>query len=204
MKKLFALTLAVAMVLSLASVAFAAGKLETVDKVAGIAGPYLENDGVVDEAYDPAVGMGFGKTVYYPLYASDGTNPVSVYKSDAVKSMMKPKATWDVGESNVESVTVVKKKTTIPGANVTEYRYCVAVKIKDSTALDKTDVIGELTFKKASTNALTKDTVLAVNLSVGYGYSTEKTVKSTAKIFNFGTKGTSPLATSTDDELTLD
>jgi hypothetical protein len=170
MKKLFALSLAALMVMSLATVAFAAAgdgaakatqleftpKAPAATSVKAVAAMslkgYLENtDGVVlitgdkgDEMVAP------GKTVYFPLSnKAPMTTPIDdaefVVLSDAIKSVS-TSTKYTLGQDLVDSIKIVYKKTDVNNA----YGYMLAVTFKSSTSTAAKDFAAEVTLKKSS------------------------------------------------------
>ena len=124
MRKFFALALAVAMVLSLASVSFAAVTTGNIE----LAGPYrydadknvmidVEND---EKAIDDKDMLRYGSGVYYAILIDDDTT--SADDEAAVKSYkkvekLKAKAEFEMGEALVESVSIVKKYVDVDNQN---------------------------------------------------------------------------------------
>ena len=140
MKKLFALVLAVAMVLSMASIAMAANTAIEPTTTHGVWGGIKE--GADAELYTKTDGTGenlngdpipYGKTVYIPLYANEELD-VQFQKADDVDGL-KVTAHWDKNGEYVDSVSIVKKD----GA------YWVAIKTTGSS-MDDNDVEGTITF----------------------------------------------------------
>ncbi|MBP1578355.1 MAG: hypothetical protein J6C75_07725, partial [Oscillospiraceae bacterium] len=120
MKKFFALALAAAMVMSLASAAFAADILDDAafDKPLDYSG---DADNLkYNKTYDPdwssttnnSIKLGnmieYGDTAYYPLVEVSGPNagPMTNYKQ---VEKLKIKAEFEMGEDLVESISIVKK-----------------------------------------------------------------------------------------------
>ncbi|MBQ4538513.1 MAG: hypothetical protein II995_02780, partial [Oscillospiraceae bacterium] len=153
MKKFFALVLAVAMIMSLASVAMAATN-EVV-----LAGPYdydadsnkmTKATGVYVERADKSVKstiLTYGDTVYY-LLTIDGD-----YVSDyALVEKLKVKVAYEMGEENVESVSVVKKYVDWTKYDTSKwedgYYYFVAFKTKSAATTADADVVGTLEFNR--------------------------------------------------------
>lgn len=151
MKKTFALVLAVAMVMSLAAVSFAAA--QNLDLVSDDALRYYG-----DEVYDsakPAGGkymqsvktdsekLAYGDTVYFLLTDGSG-NALTEY--EAVEKL-KIKAKWEMGGDLVESVAVVKKNI----GNT--YQYYVAVKVASKQTTADADIVGTLTLNRRGNSA---------------------------------------------------
>ena len=174
MKKLLAMTLAVAMVLSLAAVSFASSDVKLdymLDR--GIFGEpcYYDSD---DDArvvkYKDGYVFEYGETIYLPLIGTEitedgkaGTVKTLISKSNAVDGL-KVKTSFDFGEKYVDSVKITQKKIDTSVYDAVDgavkpaklevgksYVYFVAVKLKDTLKTDATDVIGELQFDKSAT-----------------------------------------------------
>lgn len=143
MKKLFAIALTAAMVMSMASVAFAASDpVDDSKKVAGFSDGYAKlSDNEVQGGGWSSGKVPYGKTIYYKLLNSAGEG---VSDSDYVKSTS-IKATWDMNGSAVSKLEIVKKKEAASG----EYYYYLAITGKDSTTTADTDVTGKITLKKS-------------------------------------------------------
>lgn len=170
MKKIFALTLAVAMVLSLASVAFAATSIYyAIDSMGP--GPYkIPSKKTYVDVSSPKTKDGdvnYGNTIYYPLtgrqYDKDLLKDVGVagapgefYDGDAIGDYVvkyeavkgvKISADWDVGGEWVSKVELVKKKA---GSNG-DYIYFLAITFKSApNKTEASDVVGEIVLKKTS------------------------------------------------------
>jgi len=151
MKKFFALVLALAMVMSMAAVSFAAddevSKLELV-------GP-MDYD--ADKDLMRATGLKFGDTVYYAIVI-DG-QLVSDYQ--AVEKL-KVKTSFEMGEDLVESIEIVKKSAAqaVDGSEVypalanlmsageTGYFYFVGIKTVAKETVSEGDIIGTFEFNR--------------------------------------------------------
>lgn len=145
MKKTFALVLAVAMVMSLAAVSFAANdktktKIDTLtssttdkdNSALTLKGPYTY-DG--DEHKLTEKVTQYGKSAFWLIQYSD--SDVKDY-SDIEK--LKVKAKWEMNADLVDSLKIVKKN--IQG----DYKYFVELKTKAATTISDADIIGTLTF----------------------------------------------------------
>ena len=122
MKKLIAMALASAMVVSMASVAFAATTLKAYVDAANMTSTSkaYEFDDEDDVNVMKATGefadgtIAYGETAYYPILGRndaakfDGAHSL-VFEADAVKGL-KVKATYDLGKEFVEKTSIVKKK----------------------------------------------------------------------------------------------
>ena len=210
MKKLFALVLAVAMVLSMASVAMAAAntKIGALDPSGwgGIANAlYIENEdddvyfdkddnGANDNEDMTSANIPYGETVYIPLIDSDNKQFTRADDVDALKVSAK----WDKNGEYVDSVEIVKKNS----------RYWVAIKTTGSS-MSENDVEGTITLsgkayedsdasKKTNVNNLKPngkdDNQFDVVLTLKYAEVTgtdanklvvEQTIEETAKTFRF-------------------
>ena len=112
MKKLFAIALTAAMVMSMASVAFAADDEPEDDyKVMGLSGDYqkVDDDVMLPDAGSWSEKIPYGETVYFQLLSNNDSDPVT--DSDYVKSTS-IKASWDMNGSAIAKVEIVKKKGT--------------------------------------------------------------------------------------------
>lgn len=115
MKKLLSLTLAAAMVMSMASVAFAATK--TAKLIIG-SKAYTEDSNVVGDLLGDKVG--YGDSVVYPIYSiTTVTDDVAVKDFDKtyanwtnyeMAKKLKVKATWESAPELVKGVSIAKKK----------------------------------------------------------------------------------------------
>lgn len=150
MKKLFAIALTAAMVMSMASVAFAADDEPEDDlRVVGLSGGYqkVDDDVMLPNAGSWSEKIPYGETVYFQLLCEnnpDSENKEAVTDSDYVKSTS-IKASWDMNGSAIAKVEIVKKKDQAHG----EYTYYLAITGKDSTTTADTDVSGKITLKKS-------------------------------------------------------
>lgn len=123
MRKILSLAMASAMVLSMASVAFAATTIEVIDSQY-----YAASDNKVTVgAGNEVSSIGYGKTAYYVVNAAG----VAMTKYDDAKAL-KVKPQWTQNGDLVESVNLVKMRdTSVTGA---AYYLAVAVKAKDTTS----------------------------------------------------------------------
>ena len=150
MKKTFALVLAVAMVMSLAAVSFAAPQDRPVGAAITAAnstvkenskltlkGPY-RYDSDTNSMLEKVVQ--YGKAAYWQVLYNG--NAVTDY-NDVEK--LKIKAKWEMGSDLVESLSIVKKNV---GGNATtnSYAYYVELKTKANFSTSDSDIIGTLTF----------------------------------------------------------
>jgi len=155
MKKFFALVLAVAMIMSMAAVSFAAN----------VYGPF---DYDADKDLMRTTGIQYGDTVYF-LLSEANKDKTEVAMSDFEQvEKLKVKVAYEMGEDMVESVSIVKKyvstvemKKDADGNNTSEfaakglnlidtddYYYFVAVKVKNSTSVGDVDIIGTFELKR--------------------------------------------------------
>lgn len=182
MKKVFALVLAVAMVMSLAAVSFAApgraakiiSDVTNTDKnneSFAIVGPYRYSGD--DHAMYPEV-VQYGKAAYYMLLQDltvggstfDNTKLVDDY--NAVEKL-KVKIKYEMGSDLVSGVSIVKKNisggvrvnsgrgsTPITVAKDTrDYAYFVEIKTVDPATTSDSDIIATLTFNQRKSNDFT-------------------------------------------------
>ena len=159
MKKLFALVLAVAMVLSMSLAASAAAKTQVgpLDSVSGlVVGKHIYQNGGKHEYVDAGHAAGdttcqnadcfktvaYGKTLYIPLYGDD-TNHTQLSREDEVKNL-KVSAKWDTNGEYIKSVDIAKKSE----------RYFIAIKTH-GTSMEENDVEGTVTISGKTYNAAT-------------------------------------------------
>ena len=151
MRKFFALALAVAMVLSLASVSFAATVLQdTFGTVYDYSGD--KNQFNSAKSYTPIGGtqynlggiIEYGDTAYFIL---EDTNGVITDYEQVEK--LKVKAEFEMGEDLVESVSIVKKNVDkVDNTPVNDYIYAIAVKIKKVETTSDADIVGTFEFNR--------------------------------------------------------
>ncbi|MFV0496803.1 MAG: acid shock protein [Candidatus Fimivivens sp.] len=142
MKKTFALILAVAMVMSLAAVSFAAETTTVKDNAKlTLEGPY-KYDGDVDSGKMMKKTVEYGKSAYWAIQYEGKllTNYKDVEK-------LKVKAKWEMGSDLVDGLAVVKKR--VGG----DYFYYVEVKTVAQETTSDSDIIGTLTFNKKKSDA---------------------------------------------------
>lgn len=178
MKKTFALVLAVAMVMSLAAVSFAATPVAATgakdNAKLSLVGPF-KYDGDIDSGRGGVTEktIEYGKAAYYQvLYTgkvgtTTYTGAVEDYK-DVEK--LKVKAKWEMGSDLVSGLSIVKKRVAgestngkyndkgVDGAGdkvavgfvppTGDYAYFVEVKIAAKDAISDADIVGTLTFNK--------------------------------------------------------
>ena len=161
MKKTFALVLAIAMVMSLAAVSFAAADVEM-----SLTGP---NKYSADAKKMTALGaktpIEYGKAVYYMLDSGEGM--ITDY-ADVEK--LKVKVKWEMGADLVESIAIVKKNVELG----TKYGYFLEVKTVAKEVTSDADIVGTVTFNKKKSNDSTwtvKDCDVDINFIVGYPYN---------------------------------
>lgn len=170
MKKTFALVLAVAMVMSLAAVSFAATPVAATgaknNTSLSLVGPF-KYDGDIDSGRGGVTEktIEYGKAAYYQvLYTGKA---VEDYK-DVEK--LKVKAKWEMGSDLVSGLSIVKKRVAGESTNgkyndkgaagagdkvavgfvapTGDYAYFVEVKIAAKDAISDADIVGTLTFNK--------------------------------------------------------
>jgi hypothetical protein len=205
MKKLFSLVLAVAMVMSMAAVVLA---VEEEEQIWGIldAVYFTESDGVLKNVFVGSDPIPYGKTAFFALFCEDngkgygddvtftfGESPNEksvgpfgaselVVEYDVVKGV-KPKLSYEMGSSYVDSVEIVKKKQNFlqdeSGRDL--YAYFVAVKIKSSTSTSKVDVIGEIQMKKSKQVRDVSDLVDGADFAFSVGYNPAESLEELKK-----------------------
>jgi hypothetical protein len=144
MKKLLALGLAVAMVLSMGAIVLAAS-----DDVANPVGSISNSAYLLNSDYN-AVDMSaalesvaYGKTIYYPLINNNEVTPGYVNESEAV-SGIKIRQDWEENGNLVDSVNIVKKKV----MGTSDYIYFVEGVIKSSTSTSESAGNGTIALRK--------------------------------------------------------
>lgn len=157
MKKTFALVLAVAMVMSLAAVSFAASSNDNAKFTIDSAAKKYSSDANTMTVTQ----IQYGKAAYFGIY-KDGV-ALKDYK-DVEK--MKIKTKWEMGSDLVESVSIVKK---LVGTN---YNYFVEVKTAFKSTTSDADIVGTLTFNKKKTTGESEWTLddcdKDITINVGY------------------------------------
>jgi hypothetical protein len=214
MKKLFALTLAVALVLSLASFVFAADDEYAIVMMdsAGVGHrKFSTDDNWVKVAANEVVN--YGNTIYYDLigetFIAGGPAASSVgfpvEKAEAVNGV-RIVQTWDLGGEWVQKVELVKKKSliTLGPPLTTNYEYFLAITFKPAPSeIGTADVSGDIVLKRTSgKNKIGRDpatsssgkagetAALAVNIELQYnksdvGATGVDKISSTARTFDF-------------------
>lgn len=156
MKKTFALLLAVAMVMSLAAVSFAATSNNNKDFTIDSAAMKYSSD--TDKM--SVAQIQYGKAAYFGIQYQGAalTNYSDVEK-------IKVKAKWEMGSDLVESVSIVKKL--VNGS----YNYYVEVKTAFKSTTTDSDIIGTLTFNKKKSDKsgwILDDLDKDITINVGY------------------------------------
>lgn len=147
MKKVFALVLAAAMVLSMSAISFA-----TVENL-GIEPDYnTASSGVVQMASYGEDTLNYD-SIYYLLYDEDTGKFLTT--ADEVKGL-KAKADWEQNEDLVKDIQIVKKKYAGFVGNGNQaagdgYAYFVEISFNAQNTTSSYDVYGELEVKKGST-----------------------------------------------------
>lgn len=158
MKKTFALVLAIAMVMSLTAVSFAAVSTSKTTSDAknnedlSLVGPY-KYDGDIDSGkggVKDAI-IEYGKAGYWQILYAD-----KAVEDYAQVEKLKVKAKWEMGSDLVESISIVKKRVAgVTGNALTGdavpangYAYFVEVKVASKETTSDSDIIGTLTFNK--------------------------------------------------------
>lgn len=155
MKKTFALVLAVAMVMSLAAVSFAAptrttstvtaaAKAGKQNDMLSLTGPF-RYDGDAHQMKSELIQ--YGKAAYWQIEYNG--NPVTNY-NDIEKLKIKTK--WEMGSDLVESLKIVKKNVS------SNYEYFVELKTKATATTSDSDIIGTLTFNMKKNKDATNPT----------------------------------------------
>lgn len=156
MKKTFALILAVAMVMSLAAVSFAANTNDNDDFTIDSAAMKYSSD----KDTMSVTQIQYGKAAYFGLkYQGDALTKYA----DVEK--IKVKAKWEMGSDLVESVSIVKKL--VNGS----YNYYVEVKTAFKSTTTDADIIGTLTFNKKKSDDskwILDDLDKDITINVGY------------------------------------
>ena len=210
MKKLVTLAVAATMVLSMASVAFAASDVDyRVTQVNEQYFKYDNDDGMMES--EPPSYVGYGDTIYYRLENAEGGSEVPVSEYDAVKGISIKKQ-WEMNGNAVDRIEIVKKKY---DDNASSYAYYVALTFKKSESTSEVDVLGTLTLKKSGDEGIlnikndSNEIDLAVNLTVGYPYAGDSddyeidSIYADKVIYNFSSSGKSQIETDTEYELRL-
>ena len=208
MKKLVTLAVAATMVLSMASVAFAASDVDyRVTQVNEQYFKYDNDDGMMES--EPPSYVGYGDTIYYRLENAEGGSEVPVSEYDAVKGISIKKQ-WEMNGNAVDRIEIVKKKY---DDNASSYAYYVALTFKNSESTSEVDVLGTLTLKKSGDEGIlnikndSNEIDLAVNLTVGYPYAGDSddyeidSIYADKVIYNFSSSGKSQIETDTEYEL---
>ncbi|MEG2174522.1 MAG: hypothetical protein RR135_03425 [Oscillospiraceae bacterium] len=225
MKKLFSLVLAMALALSLASVAFAADGVKIYlednsdDMLSTDAYTYDDDN----DAMEVATTVTPGDTVYYALIGTEvgGKTNGYVYEYDAVKGL-KIKSNWDMNGGLVNKISVVKKKlgATLAGSLTGQqtYAYFIAVELKPSTSTVKQAVSGDIKLSMSSVKladgtkstkldadnncyTLSFDVVYNVAESASSEDKTNDVINKYTKVFSFGDGKT--FAAETECEITI-
>ena len=152
MKKLIALIMVAAMVMSMGVVAFAATDAPAV--LGAYDGYYKYNSD--KDLMEEIPQVQYGNAFYLILMDVD-SNPVVDFDS---VSGMKIKAKWEMGADLVDSISLVKKLES--GL----YLYAIEIKTKASTAIAEADLVGTLTITKTKVPKIAKDTKLPVEITV--------------------------------------
>lgn len=156
MKKTFALVLAVAMVMSLAAVSFAANTNDNADfTIDSAAKKYSSDSDTMSVAQ-----IQYGKAAYFGIYYKNAL--ITEYKHI---EKIKVKAKWEMGSDLVESVSIVKKL--VSGS----YNYYVEVKTAFKSTTTDADIIGTLTFNKKKSDDsswILDDLDKDITINVGY------------------------------------
>ena len=171
MKKILALALAAAMLLSMGVVAYARpvypGNSSLIPSDASIPSVYQVFEGTMLKYYGDVEGLrlaeqiGFGDTAYFPLYWVAGSYPILVTEEKSVAGI-KVTAQWDDNGEYVDSVGIARK----------DGHYSVFVKIKESSSIsDDLVVSGKIYLKGNSGSGDTKekiDAYFTVDIPIGY------------------------------------
>ena len=175
MRKFFALALAVAMVLSLASVSFAALPVNTVADV-DLVGPWRYDADGDTLASD----LRYGSGVLYLIkidedpaaaYADDEADEINGAYITAYKEIekLKVKAEFEQGEDLVKSVSIVKKYVNDGVAGITNgnYYYFVEFMMNSSESVNEADVVATLEFNRKADDDVNAKAEAGVSTGIG-------------------------------------
>ena len=142
MKKFFALVLAVAMIMSMSAVSFAALEVDPTPRD-------YDNDAKSMKAFFTDVDSNgypyiieYGDTVYFALSDSSAIDVINGHAYYKFFEKVKVKTTIELGEDLVESVGMVKKAVK-DQAGVLGSQYFIAVKLAAKNTVAEADVVGE-------------------------------------------------------------
>jgi len=174
MKKLLSLMLALAMVLSLSAVAFAAANdLKNSDKQAPSAIHVDGDHPLVLDAGKASMSTAtdlpsFGKTVYYALYAdADCTQPITRLSE---LEDLKVSAKWDEGAQNVQRVELVRKSVSLNGGE--KAPACFVAVTTGGSSMEEIPLDGKIYLKGTVGSGKEKEKInhsFNVRLTIGYG-----------------------------------
>ncbi|KAF5031161.1 hypothetical protein DSECCO2_630570 [anaerobic digester metagenome] len=188
MKKTFALVLAVAMVMSLAAVSFAADpsfKFKALDSAFNTKDSQAYHYDGDDNTMRIAV-IQYGKSAFFPIVFEDESGAPVYAQNYSLVEKLKLKAKWEMGSEIVESISIVKKYVDISDADnklpvpVSGYYYFVQVKLVAKETTADTDVVGTLTFNQKADkdeHILKADDVdidISFNVNTEYSYKEAK------------------------------
>lgn len=164
MKKLLAITLALAMMMSMAAVSFAAEEARLYVSTVPFDYDADTNIMILD-----ASGIEYGDTVYFNIYDdydyssdSDYTFGGDRIASSKFMDSVKIKTKFEMGEELVESVELVKMRASIGGDDEFS-EYFIAVKLVDKAVTAEADVVGTFTINRKALKA--KDTGLDYDIA---------------------------------------
>ena len=205
MRKFFALALAVAMVMSLAAVSFAAEVTADMD----IVGPYRydSDDNIMIAPGEKNDVIRYGGGAYYLIKIKDGTaTAAEAIKNFKEVEKLKVKAEFEMGEDLVDSISIVKKYVdatatwTPAGATATAfgiaselggataansgYYYFVELKVASKQTTADADIVGTFEFnRKADDDVKSTTNPITTGSGSGIGKIKDKEIDFSFNVF---------------------